>query len=301
LRERGTELPYNDIEFFVFIRGQCLANEVRYRRKLTALGEHLSRKVGIEVEFKILSLKKLRRSTISMFYYDLLMGHRWIIGSESLFEGCQHHGESDKIPLHEVTRLIFNRSSGLLFSKERLQRAEFTPEDADFVGRNLAKVRLALGDAELASRGLYHWSCRERHRRLAKLPDVDESLLEHHAEGVAFKLHPKRSRLAREELIAEHASLTALAEDVFLKHESRRLGQHFGSAQNYAASPVNKCPEQSLWKNLLIHLKSPATAQRLARYPRESLLNQLALMLWCDAPVNAVSISGYARLWHRWN
>ena len=39
-------------------------------------------------------------------------------------------------------------------------------DDADFVGRNLAKDQLAFGDVLLTAHGQYHWSCQERHRRL---------------------------------------------------------------------------------------------------------------------------------------
>jgi hypothetical protein len=73
-----------------------------------------------------------------MFYYDLVLGGRWWVGDEALFRGCEHHRESKAIPLHEATRLLMNRCSGLLFSADRLCGRSFGPEDSDFVGRNLA-------------------------------------------------------------------------------------------------------------------------------------------------------------------
>mgnify|MGYP006142135189 CR=1 FL=1 len=50
--------------------------------------------------------------------------------------------------VHTTTGLRLG--TGLLFARERLDRPHFTAADADFVGRNLAKARLALGDAVLA-------------------------------------------------------------------------------------------------------------------------------------------------------
>ena len=164
LHENGQDLPYNDMEFFVFVRGSTYINDHRFKAALHALGEALSPAAGLEVEFKILSISRLRHSAVNMFYYDLVMGHHWLIGNDDLFIGCEHHRDATRIPLHEATRLLFNRCSGLLFASERLAKNDFNSADADFVGRNLAKAQLALGDVVLAMSGRYHWSCLERHR-----------------------------------------------------------------------------------------------------------------------------------------
>lgn len=297
LRENGADAPYNDLEFFVFVRGSTVLNDRRYKQPLHALGERLSPDAGLDVEFKILSLTKLRRSRVSMFFYDLVMGHRWIIGSDALFAECDHHRDAAQIPLHEATRLLFNRCSGLLFAKVRLERDDFTTADADFVGRNIAKAQLALGDVILAANGRYHWSCQERHRRL----EADELLKQHHSAGVEFKLHPKRSVLSRAELAADHAALTSMAAKVFLDLEGRRLGCVFESAEAYARSGVNKCPEQPLWKNVITHVRVRGIPQRKTRYPREHLLHELALMLWAGRALSTEAMRAYTALWNRFN
>lgn len=53
-------LPYNHIEFFVFVRGFVRLAEARYGRRLHQLGEELSRWAGAEVEFKLTSRAKVR-------------------------------------------------------------------------------------------------------------------------------------------------------------------------------------------------------------------------------------------------
>src|SRR5205823_13904433 len=123
----------------------------------------------------ILSLNKLRRSPVSMFYYDLVMGHRWLRGEEGLLSGCEHHRDAERIPLAVATRLMMNRCSGLLLARERLERAEFSPGDADFVGRNLAKAQLAFDTTILTAFGRNDWSCQGRHKRVNQLkasPDL---------------------------------------------------------------------------------------------------------------------------------
>lgn len=293
LRTEDGDQPYNDLEFFVFVRGSTFLNDRRFKATLHELGERLTPAAGIEVEFKIISSRALRRAKPSMFYYDLVMGHRWLNGDDRLLENTEHHREASNIPLHEVTRLLFNRCSGLLFAKARLQQSNFTPDDADFVARNIAKAQLALGDALLASQGRYHWSCKERHERL----EADSVIHAHHAHGVEFKLHPKRSSQSRNELLQLHSEVSAIAHDLFLKLESQRLGKAFHSAADYAQSSINKCPEQPWWKNTLHRLRL-ACFNDITRHPRESLLHDLARMLWSTTPID---LRHYTPLWHRFN
>src|SRR5205807_5132580 len=70
--EAGDE-PYNDLEFYVFISGNNWLNERRFGEALHGLARELAPEAGVEVEFKIISLAKLRHSPASMFYYDLVM------------------------------------------------------------------------------------------------------------------------------------------------------------------------------------------------------------------------------------
>lgn len=314
LRLSKVDLPYNDLEFYVLIRGPVFLNDRRYRHALHELGERLSPEAGLEVEFKILSLRRLEQSPVSMFYYDLIVGHRRLIGAEDLLDRCGDHRDAAKIPLHEATRLLMNRCSGLLFSLERLRRANFDPDDADFVGRNLAKAQLAFGDVVLAAHGLYHQSCRERLERLCGLAeDASTPWLDmvrrHHAAGVEFKLHPVRCAETQETLRPRHAELTSLGRAIWLWLEERRLHVRFATTREYALSPVDKCPETSPWRNRLVHLKTGGVAAALSRearrYPRHGLLHDLALLLWEPRALQAADFSGrvaaYAENWHRFN
>src|SRR6185295_11412677 len=107
-------------------------NERNYHRSLEELGGRLSIEAGLHVEFKVDSLDRLRRSPITMFSYDLVSGHRILLGAETIFNGCEHHRDATTIPLAEATRLLFNRCTGLLLAKELLAKQELTPDDADF-------------------------------------------------------------------------------------------------------------------------------------------------------------------------
>src|SRR6185436_5065391 len=99
-------------------------------------------------------------------YYDLVCGHRWLIGDDALFAGFERHRQAHLLPPAEATRLLINPCTGLLLARHKIQACPLDSVAADFVGRNLAKLQLALGDAVLTLLGQYHSSCRERHRRL---------------------------------------------------------------------------------------------------------------------------------------
>ena len=278
-RTPAGDQPYNDMEFYVFTRGGAAPSAGWH-----TLATTLTTAAGIDVEFKLLPLAQLRRAAPSMFYYDLVVGHRWVIGDDTLLAGCNHHRDAARIPLHEATRLLMNRCCGLLFAAERLHRPDFSAADADFVTRNLAKAQLAFGDVVLVTQGQYHWSCQERQRRLLALPATAApawlATVQHeHTPGVAFKLHPSSATESRDALLARHAALLELARHLWLWLENRRLGTTFTAGREYAASRMNKCPETPVWRNWLINIRDfhRVTA---TRHPREQLLHVLAVWLW---------------------
>jgi len=288
LRTEAGEEPYNDIEFYVFARGSHLWNQRRHAASLCALGEKLSFASGLHVEFKLDSLERLRAMPVSMFSYDLVSAHRLLIGPENVFAGYERHLRSQDIPLSEATRLLYNRCSGLLLVRELLAKETLTGEQSDFIGRNLAKASLALGDAVLVAAGQYYWSARVRGERLEKFQDCGvpdlAALRKHHRAGLEFKFHPQRIVRGAKDFALEFREISALARRLWLWVESRRLGSAFTDINTYAFSDINKCPETAPGKNCLLTMRTfgprAAMGGLASRYPRERLFNSLPLLLW---------------------
>lgn len=298
LKSEQGDLPYNDLEFYVFLRGNRILNTRQFRVPLDALGERLSHKADLHVEFKVDSLARFRSSPVSMFSYDLVSGHRILFAPDGAFAGCEHHLHASQIPLHEATRLLFNRCTGLLLAKEFLIGKELTRERSDFIGRNFAKAQLALGDVALTAIGQYHWNCLKRQERLQAIEEFEQiswlaELKRHHVAGVEFKLHPQRVTKTAAQFATEHREISELARQLWLWLENRRLRQHFNYVREYALSPVKKCSEHSAVRSLLLNARTFGARAvldgRSLRYPRERLLNSLPLLLW-DEPLNDLKV-----------
>ncbi len=294
LKTDSGDEPFNDLEFYVCLQGNDWLNRRRYNQAFSQLGAQLSSAAGVEVEFKIISLAKLARAPASMFYFDLVMGHRWVLGDEHLLDGCEHHCCASRIPLSEATRLLMNRCSGLLFAEERMRRRPFTRADAEFVGRNLAKAQLALGDTVLTAYGQYRQSCRDRHNRFMEMPYEEDTpwlpeVCELHRRGVQFKLHPKRVIGNLGDLQRMHSRLVSFSLLVWLWLESYRLNRPFGSVRDYVFDEVDKCPETDALRNRLICIAAFGPAQLFklsaSHHPRQRLLHAMALLLWEPAAI----------------
>jgi hypothetical protein len=308
LRVGATDFPYNDLEFYVFLRGNKELNELRFGSRLHALEHSLSHAAGLQVELKLDSLSALRRRSVSMFSYDLVSRHRSVFGGENVFSGCEHHLNPSRIPVSEATRLLLNRCSGLLLVQDLLKRGSCSAsgegsivrgnsdcadlieaEAADFIGRNLAKMRLGLGDSVLAAVGQYHWSCRKRRDLLQRISPSRElpwlkQVQELHSLGVDFKLHPIRQLGSVKEFSEQHRRLSALAREIWLWVEIHRQDDAVAPG---AARPGDRPSTQAsagAWANRVRHLRlygpMGVWAPNAGCYPRERLLRSLPLLLW---------------------
>ena len=246
--------PYNDLEFYLFLAAPSQAAAAAWCHRWEQAG---TVQLGIDVEFKLLAGDVFARAAPSMFYYDLLQGHRLVLGDPAVLGGAPASlRNASIIPLSEPVRLLFNRGSGLLYAQWRLEKGE---EQADgFVERNLAKAQLALGDAVLAAAGRHDGSCRERARRLAQggfpVPAGFAEILAWHAAGVDFKLRPRHLHPPVAVLRERHAALVQRWLEVFLWLESQRLGQSLTPTQ-YSQYRGRIFPGESTVRHFLLHVR----------------------------------------------
>ncbi len=281
--EGGKRALYNDLEFYLVMKsGGGWEAALGWCEEESHAGEH---ETGIEVEFKILGLGALRRAEPSMFYYDLLAAHRLVFGDAGLVAGLPERlRDPARIPGHEAARLLFNRGSGLFYSRYLMEEGK---GDSGFVERNHAKARLAFADAVLTMNGRYAWSCRVRHERLGERleqrPGNFEELVAWHEAAVEFKFHPRHEGVGMDVLKARQGRLEEAWRGLFLWVESRRLGKEFRSGEEYAGYKGRVFPEFPVMRNLALHARD-----RMKRgkgpggwldYPRAPLQRALMLLM----------------------
>ena len=272
--KEGTACLYNDLEFYLVLNSSSVAGEARgWCAEESHRGEE---ETGIEVEFKILSFAALRSAEPSMFYYDLLSANICVFGDASLAERLPPAlRDGGLLPGHEATRLLFNRGTGLLFSRQALEEDSGRVRDG-FVERNHAKARLAMADAVLALNGRYHFSCiRRAERLLESLPDVPPNwrqLVAWHGEAVEFKFHPQHEHPSRSALLGRQEELVAAWNEVFLWLESRRLGGDFSDAAAYAVYGGRLFPGSNPARNILLHLRDRSGGDRGSRFARGRII-----------------------------
>ena len=282
--ESGQAGLYNDLEFYVFVSDRRVAPELdawchRWERQGTA-------ELGIDVEFKRLPADVFQSAASSMFYFDLLQGHRLVRGNGELLANAPGRlRDPTQIPLSEPARLLFNRGSGLLFARWKLAEQ---PDDADgFVERNHAKMRLALADAVLSAAGRHDGSCLERQRRITDetfaVPGGFDRLRRWHEAGVRFKLEPRHRHPGAAALEAENCELTEAWLTTFLWIESRRLGAAISTDGEYLRSSSRLFPETPRGRNILLHVRDQvrrgSALPGWTDYPRAALQRTLVAAL----------------------
>lgn len=194
LREKnGTSKLYNDLDLFVIVRDG--GDKDALNQAFAHLGEDWGRRLGIAVDFsRACTLAYVERHLHVMMWQELVRGHRCVYGDAHLFEGKAFR-TLPKLALSEGMRLLMNRFAGMLWAAERLQKTNFLPEDADFVARNINKLRLACGEVVLMSVGQYAFETAARQDLLSKLdasafPD-GARLREQYAQAASFKKYPE--------------------------------------------------------------------------------------------------------------
>lgn len=267
---------YNDLEFYAVITSPITEALHRWTHR----GEDL---FGIEIEWKTLSPHALETAAPSMFYYDLLSRHVLVTGDEHWVAALPEKLRSaTAIPPVEASRLLVNRGMSLLRCRRWAAGEMDLPPD--FCQRILAKLKLALADAVLCLHGQYHWSCRERARRLKQFsakqtPPDWARLVEWHEQGVAFKMRPQFPEIPAEDWPplarinhneAPPCDLSGLVEEMiqvwlrtFLWVESHRLGVPLPAPANYLNHSRRLFPEEAPLKNLLRQLRDRRRARSL--------------------------------------
>ena len=122
----------NDLDYFLFDEGPAAPRLQAWCRQLERAE---SAALGIDVEIKCLRADSIGDAGRSMMYADLVAGHVVVAGDAGFLAEMREGLDFSRIEPEEATRLLWNRGSGMFFSRCRMG------DDAEmaFVIRNHAK------------------------------------------------------------------------------------------------------------------------------------------------------------------
>jgi hypothetical protein len=287
--QRGQPAPYNDYDYFVVVKDMKHRALSSLGTKLASLAKELEQKVGVEVDFAILTREALPASPPSLMFAEMLWGHRVVAGDPQVLNSIPVMPFSG-LPMGEFTRLMLNRGALLLLNQQTISRGELCqPEDRDRFIKYLFKATLACGDAQLAVAGLYHPLYRIKWLRLQQLPQQSEAFLRQYELALSAKFHPQPEQFADTDLTLWQQRTIALWCDNLALLESQRLGQPVTAWHQYASPKLEKGQSQntlySLLRNLAVTLRDYGPLELLTnprwslRYPRERLISILPQLL----------------------
>jgi hypothetical protein len=272
---------YNDMEFYIFAPGLAA-------QQLKAWIHEGEARLGIEMEFKVMSPGSFSKAEPSMFYYDLLKGHVCVAGSAQWVNTLPARlSDPKQIPAVEASRLLINRGISLL---RCLRWAQGERElEVGFCDRIVAKLQMALGDAVLCAHGDYHWSCRQRNEKLSQVQDAPpdwQAIVSNHHKGVAYKFRPTLRVCEPKDWLETLLAIQQQWQRTFLWLESRRLGIHFKNPRNYANYKGRVFPAEPAWKNLLRQIRdfrhSPRLPFSACEHPRARVWRSLLALMGGD-------------------
>lgn len=267
----------NDLDYFLFDEAPDDPWLAEWSHRIEC---EETERLGIDVEIKRLRAASIGDPSVSMMFSDLVAGHVPVAGDAGFLTDMRPGLDFSRIAPEEATRLLWNRGSGMFFSRCRMGEESHKP----FVIRNHAKLKLALGDAWLCLHGKYTPRCRERAEILdsMELPNGVPELRRWHAQGVEFKFHPFADGPSWSDLEAEAGRLTAAWAEVYLAAEAVRLRRSIPDFHGYLSMPrlLHNAP---LARNLALALrdrmKRGAFLRPLGDYPRAGLMRALPCLL----------------------
>lgn len=195
--------------------------------KLNALGERLD----IGIDLSVLDEQQLENMPTRVLWYDMKKGHKTLYGDSQFIPSIQHL--RSEIPAWDMRNLMVNRGSLLLINLVCLQNQKRSESINRLIVKHAMKAIIGYGDSLLYALGEYHWSYKEKHKRLLKHPGINLNFKRLYDEAMAFRWSPKYDYYLHKDIEKWHNDLIRQLEKVHLQCEAIRLGEENLSWNNY--------------------------------------------------------------------
>jgi hypothetical protein len=275
----GAEYPHNNFDLVLITNDLSSAAQTGARRRLREAVLPLSEEYGIEVDVSTTTVSRLQHTPALVIWYDMRFGHKTILGDAGFVPSLAHL-RLERIPASDVRNLLVNRGTLLIINALVLEQQVPDEPVRRLVVKHIMKAIIGYGDALLFFLGHYHWSYREKQRRMQTCTEAPESFRALYDEAVEFRFQPRYAGYLCRDLAAWQAELRAALAPVHLECERRRL--------QCAGLRWEDYPETALRHGVFEETASPrALAKKAANFLRGAGL---------AAPLSYGAVLGYRML-----
>lgn len=190
----GVELPHNNFDFLV-VSKNISDDETSFLEQLckTIFNTH-SRKLGIEVEFSVISLSKMKRIDPLVITYDMKYGHKLLAGNNEFLVNDERF-ELESIPSWDIRNLMVNRGTLLIINDLILQKENLSKKDEKIIVKHWIKAIIGYGDALLYYLGRYDYSYVEKQKRMQRQLGVNARFKALYDRAMNFRFQPNYKKI----------------------------------------------------------------------------------------------------------
>lgn len=229
----GREHPHNNLDFLLITRSGVSGAALK-RRADAALAPLAARhRIGMDVG--VVSERQLAVSPCLVMWHDMRFGHRVLLGDRDFVRSLERF-RPEAIAPWDVRNLLVNRATLLVINELILAKEVLTEADRRAVIRHAIKAIIGYGDALLYFLGDYHWSYREKQRRMAARLDVPLPFRQLYDRAVEFRFRPAYQDFAGCDLGRLNRTLRESLGEVHLRCERVRLGAAGLTWDDYAGA-----------------------------------------------------------------
>lgn len=187
------ECPHNNFDFLVISKNINKEKTAFLQKTCNEVFNNHAKKLGVLVEFTIISTSRLRNIDPLVITYDMKYGHKLISGNSDILTKNKNF-EVDTIPSWDVRNLIVNRGTLLIINDLILNKQRLDKKDKKNVIKHWIKAIIGYGDALLFYLGEYHYSYIEKQNRMKKLTTVDIKFRALYNSAMNFRFSPNYER-----------------------------------------------------------------------------------------------------------
>ncbi len=241
----GEELPHNNFDFVVISKDITQKDKDYLTFKCQRIFDEHTEKLGILIEFTVISCFKLNNCDPLVITYDMKYGHKLICGNAiSLVENKNF--ELEHIPSWDVRNLIVNRGTLLVINDLMLNKDNLDEKEKKIIIKHWVKAIIGYGDALLFYLGKYNYSYIEKQKRMKRQKGITQKFKTIYNDAMNFRFEPNYEEYLKFDFKEHQEFLKIELAKIHTKCEELALNKVKISSVSY----INKAVDETLNNNL---------------------------------------------------